>query len=279
MIKKTICLVLSFALSGCFWQPPYDAAAVQTYFDKDTPITSHIYATENRVQMHYVSAGDPSNPLIVFIPGSPGTWEAFGEYLADKELRQKAFMIAVDRPGLGKSDLGQWEGSLQKQVEAILPAIQSYKGKGAVMVVGYSFGGPVATRLAVDYPDVVDSLLLLAASLDPDLEKTKFIQHVGNFPLIKPFVPPVLNVANQEIRALKAELQKMQPDLGNIEIPVTVLQGTKDKLVPAENAEYIRQYYTGTKPEIIYIEGQNHFIVWNEYERIKGEILKWLDKN
>lgn len=263
------------SLAAC-WSPPYDEKAVNAKLNKEKYVTHHTYAHGDRT-MHYVSAGNrEAGKMVVFIPGSPGTWEAFGEYLADPDLRDKTLMLSIDRPGLGNSDLGCWEGSLEKQVAAIAPAIEVHGQDREILIVGHSFGGPVAARLAVDRAELVDEMLLLSASLDPALEKTKFIQHVGNFPLIRWAVPKNLDVANQEIGALKEQLTIMQPRLKEISAPVTVIQGTKDTLVPAANAEYIRAEFTGTQAEIIYLDGQNHFIVWNEYPLIRSKILKWV---
>ena len=37
-------------------------------------------------QMHYVKAGNDSLPTIVFVHGSPGSWDAFSLYMQDKVL-------------------------------------------------------------------------------------------------------------------------------------------------------------------------------------------------
>ena len=51
--------------------------------------------------VHVVAAGDPALPPVLFIHGSPGSWEAWQDYLADPELSSRAHLLAIDRPGFG----------------------------------------------------------------------------------------------------------------------------------------------------------------------------------
>ncbi len=39
------------------------------------------------------------------------------------------------------------------------------------ILVGHSLGGPVIARTAMDYPDLVDGLILVGGSIDPEMEK------------------------------------------------------------------------------------------------------------
>jgi len=145
-----------------------------------------------------------------------------------------------------------------------------------VILVGHSFGGPVIARYAMDYPDTIDHLLILAGSVDPDLEFTKWFQVVANWKWVRPIIPSALDVTNQEILALKNELEIMLPLWTNITADVTVIQGKKDNLVPHENAAFIKQKLPNAK--IIYLENQNHFIPWNEYQLVKCALLDLMGK-
>src|SRR5450432_660270 len=57
--------------------------------------------------LHYLKTGSDSLPTIVFVHGTPGSWDAFEQYLGDKDLLQKFRMISIDRPGFGYSDFGK----------------------------------------------------------------------------------------------------------------------------------------------------------------------------
>lgn len=80
--------------------------------------------------------------------------------------------------------------------------------------MGRSLGGPVTVRLAMDYPDEVSGLILVAPSIDPDLEKKEWYRPPGNAFPFRQWLPVELDVSNQEIMPLKGELQQMLPLLG-----------------------------------------------------------------
>ena len=41
--------------------------------------------------------------LIVFVHGAPGTWDAFKDFVVDKDLIDRTRIVAYDRPGYGGS--------------------------------------------------------------------------------------------------------------------------------------------------------------------------------
>ena len=70
--------------------------------------------------LHYAKTGSDTLPTLFFVHGTPGSWNAFEHYLADKRLMLKFRMVSIDRPGFGYSDYGQPE-HLAKQSDIISP--------------------------------------------------------------------------------------------------------------------------------------------------------------
>jgi hypothetical protein len=115
-VAGTINLVILAAVilwSGCT-MPPYDKAAIEAKLQGDRKPSFHELAVGSRT-IFYAETGDPSQPPVAFIHGTPGSWMAFGGYLGDDCLRRAAHMIAVDRPGFGRSGYKQVVPSLQEQ--------------------------------------------------------------------------------------------------------------------------------------------------------------------
>jgi len=214
-------------------------------------------------------------PPVLFIHGAPGDWSAWGQYFADTDLNDNAFLLAFDRPGYGGSEKGKWEPDLKNQSDAFIQAAMK-EHDGPFIAVGHSFGGPVAMQMAIDHHDKLDAMIILAGSIDPDLEKTKWFQYVADFPPVQWLVPSALNVANQEILPLKAELEKQQPSLKNVKTRIVVIQGKDDTLVPPGNADYAEEQLINADLTIIRIENRGHFLPWEEYDLVKTEILKLL---
>ncbi|TXN35629.1 alpha/beta hydrolase [Flagellimonas hymeniacidonis] len=54
--------------------------------------------------LHYIQTGNKDAQTLVFIHGSPGSWDAYKAYLSDSLLSNKFRLVAIDRPGFGKSE-------------------------------------------------------------------------------------------------------------------------------------------------------------------------------
>jgi pimeloyl-ACP methyl ester carboxylesterase len=61
-------------------------------------------------------------------------------------------------------------------------------------------------------------------------------------------------------------------------IPVSLIHGTKDVLVPFENLNYAREKLTRSDTVLIKIfEGENHFIPWTKKKEIVSELVRLID--
>jgi len=195
----------------------------------------HTYRIDGRT-IHYADIGDASLPLVVFVHGSPGSWKTFAGFMADPYLQDKVRMIAVDRPGFGQSESGREVKSLKRQAALLKPILDRNRSGSATILVGHSFGGPVISRMAMDYSDQVGALIMISPTIDPELENTSWYQHLVKVPLFKILIPKNLITANQEILPLKGELEKMLTHWNQIHVPVYLFHGERDRLVSPENA-------------------------------------------
>jgi pimeloyl-ACP methyl ester carboxylesterase len=226
-------------------------------------------------EIHYILAGDSTKPLVLFVHGSPGSLDAFIGFLVDTALLPKALLISTDRPGFGYSNFGQAEPSLLKQAEALKPILEKYRDNRPKVLVGHSLGGPLIARMAIEYPDLVDGLVIVAGSIDPELEPNETWFRA---PLATPFLswilPRALRSSNEEIYQLKPELEEMLPMWKKITCPVIVIQGTKDELVPYENADFAKKMIVNAPVEFVIRDGMNHFVPWSNPELIREAALK-----
>lgn len=246
---------------------------VEEYF-KDAPRKPSFYEyTLNGRRLHYAAMGADTLPMVVFVHGSPGSWDAFISFFKDTALYRAARIVSVDRPGFGKSGYGKAETSLQEQAALLMPILQTNQSAALPLLVGHSLGGPVVSRMAMDYPHLVGGLVLVAPSIDPALERWEWYRYVGDFFLFRAIIPKELDVSNQEILPLKKELASMLPMWANIRVPVTVIQGEKDKLVPPGNAGFARKMLVNAPTKVWMIPGMNHFIPWRRPDLIRQVIL------
>ncbi|MEL7001710.1 MAG: alpha/beta hydrolase, partial [Bacteroidota bacterium] len=89
--------------------------------------------------------------------------------------------------------------------------------------------------------------------------------------------PTSFRVTNDEIYYLEDELKDMLPLWKDIQIPATIIQGGKDSLVPAENADFARKMLINSPDvDIVLVEDMNHFVPWSNPELIREAILRHL---
>ena len=121
-----ISLFTATATTACA-KAPYDKDKMEALLQaKDQP-AFHEYTVGTR-SIHYAAVGRPDTRPVVFIHGTPGSWQAFAEYMADDALASKAYLISVDRPGFGKSGHKQMVTSLKQQAVFLQPLLQNENG-------------------------------------------------------------------------------------------------------------------------------------------------------
>ena len=222
--------------------------------------------------LHYISTGNPQMPTLFFVHGSPGSWDAYKDYLKDSLLLKKYRMIAIDRPGFGYSDFGTAE-DLTSQSKIIYAFIKSVDNKMPIALIGHSMGGPVIVKLATEYPGFYKQIVVLSGSVDPNAETPeKWRPFLISKPL-RYLIPGALRPSNDELWWLKKDLVEMKPDLKKITCAVTIIHGTKDQLVPYSNVAFMKKSFVNAKSiDVIAIENANHFIPWEHFEIIRNAL-------
>ena len=228
--------------------------------------------------MHYAKTGNDSFPTLFFLHGSPGSWDAFSQYLKDKDLLAKYRMISIDRPGFGDSEFGKAK-DLEEQSKLISPFLTFFNNHKPVYVIGHSLGGPMAVRLVADNPDYFSGMVLLAGSVDPAEEEPEKWRPVLYKSPLKFLVPGAFRPSNQELWYLKKDLKILKNDFSKITCPVYIVHGDKDDMVPVGNAAYAKQMLVNAKKaETTILPGANHFIPWQHYKEIKEILMKLGDE-
>jgi pimeloyl-ACP methyl ester carboxylesterase len=238
------------------------------------------YYQSNGRRIRYLAIGNDSLPTLLFIHGSPSSSYLYTDYFKDSIFRRTFKMYAVDRPGYGFSGLGQPETSIAKQaliIKAILDSLN--RVKSPVIVMGESYGAPVACRMAMDYPGLIDGLVLVGPSIAPGEEKTYWFTSLIESPLIHWFIPRIFQSANTEKISHADELQKMLPGWNRINIPVIYLQGANDRLIYTSNAQFAKTHLLNVPLlKIRFFSNQPHFIARSERKAIRQNILDLLQR-
>lgn len=224
------------------------------------------------------SSPNPKNSILVFIHGSPGSWDNFLFFLKNAELLKQTTIMSFDRLGYGRSNPGEPEVSLHNQAHAIGECLNIKHPNSQWVIVGHSYGGPVASKLAMDFQQETKHLVLVAASIDPKQEKKEWFNYVAEWWLIQLILPQELITSNAEILQLKNELENIQSDWKKIKSPTTILHGENDTLVPFANVKFAKEHLVNSKIEYILNPEWDHFIPWNQKEVLLIALNKILQK-
>lgn len=250
-----------------------DEAASKKFAQSGVPLKIHRLNVNHRT-LHYTKTGQDSLPTIVFVHGSPGSWDAFEAFMRDQLLLGKYRMISVDRPGFGYSNFGD-AMHLQDQSMIINALFEKEQNGKPVYLVGHSLGGPLIVQMAVDKPGYFDALVILAGSIDPKQETPeRWRPLLMNNPL-KFLVPGAMRPSNDELWYLKKDLKILAPLMSQVRTRVFIVHGDKDILVPYANMAFGVKAFTNVKSlDTLTIPGANHFIPWSHYKTVRSVLLK-----
>ncbi len=269
--------------SGCFSMRTSDAAWAKKLKEKGQLARPHFLDVKDkagrRIHAVVISAAD-SLPLVVLVHGSPGSSDAYLDYLADTTFAQSARLVSLDRPGFGYTEgRNRPEPSLEAQAAAVYAVVNQLAPQQKVVLVGHSLGGPVIARFAMDYPGQTAGLVIVSGSVDPAQEEHPWWQTVVDVPPVKWITPKPLWTSNAEIIPLEKELETMIPLWPRVTCPVRIIHASNDRLVPVANADFAKKMLVNCPDLSVEILPKgDHFILWSRPGIIKKAVEDLLKK-
>jgi uncharacterized protein len=217
-------------------------------------------------------------PTLIFIHGSPGDYTAFKKYLEDSNLKSKFNLIAIDRPGYGKSTRFKKQISMPEQAQLILKKLNSLFDsntyKQDIILVGHSYGSPLATLLNNDKIKP-KSLVLISGPYNPLYNMIRWYNHLARFSLIEIVIGSFWRTSNQEMLKIPEDLKTVEIALSQFDGATYFVHGTKDKIVPFKHSKWAHEQRVKSNKSSQLIEiKSNHFLVWSKYETVKKLLLE-----
>lgn len=154
MLSIILALIAFGALSACVHSAVYTSRAEEAH-----PPAGEIISV-NGADVHVMTAGE-AGPPVLMIHGASANAREYSWTLAPRlEADHRIFM--ADRPGHGYSERIEDARTLKVQAEQMAGVLDQLAPGEKAVIVGHSFGGAVSLRLALDRPDLVKALVLLA---------------------------------------------------------------------------------------------------------------------
>jgi pimeloyl-ACP methyl ester carboxylesterase len=277
---RVLAVLIILFIIACFIFDHYvqfrrsDEELRQIFSQRGLDATIHYYETGGR-KLRYVESGSDSLPILLLLHGSPGSISYYAGRMSDSTIRNRFHVIAVDRPGYGYSGFGRPEPSIQKQAAMFRPLLDSLnKAPHPIIILGGSYGASVACRMAMDYPNLVDGLVLTGPAIGPGREKMFWFTPVIEHWSIRWFIPRLFRSANTEKVHHKRELEKMLPYWKNIRVPVVFIQGENDDIVDTSNAGFAREHLVNVPwLDIRFVKDRAHRLAQFEWPTIRSGVL------
>lgn len=275
--KKLLAVVVIFYLSALTVLQAFPGLFAK--FDDPACLAApvHILATNGFTVRWAEKTAAPNHGELnlIFIHGSPG---GAGVWAAQfKTLSTNANLLAYDRPGFGNSRPVLTRPHLQTQVDALMILLASTTTNG-VFLVAHSYGSPIALLATLEHPEKIRGALLIGGDVDPAQENPFWVQYLFGWRVTSWMLPRALRQCNREMLTVRADLEAIQSQLPRLAVPVVMLHGDRDPLVPVQNVAWLEQQLAISGKSNLFakiiLPGVNHFIPWEHPAEVERALRR-----
>ncbi|MEP3889098.1 MAG: alpha/beta hydrolase [Hellea sp.] len=200
----------------------------------------------------FISKQDQAKWRLICLPGTPSQPYLFTRLLrmASEDLE----VVVINRLGFHKSHSSPIL-NFNDQVRVVEPFLNDKRN----IVLGISYGGALALTAGLNYPDSVEGIITGAALMT---EPHNYARAIVGSEVFKKFE----GVTPKKIRHMKAEIVGRRQQIGpllerlrELRVPVEVLHGTLDTLVPKSDAQVLMNAI-GDGARYHEIKGGTHYL-------------------
>jgi len=265
------------------------------------------FITVDEARLHFVikGAGRP----VVLIHGNPGSCQDWSRLYGPLSSRYCAF--AFDRPGHGHSDRPNHRPiTVEVQAQMLRTALKELNVEQPILV-GHSWGGALALAYALEFPDNLAGAVLLAPAVYESDDGVSFLTKLPAWPIVgdvvnflftpllgawivredlqKAFAPDPVpkhylrHVLSEWTRPKKVKwysvddallnqsLPGLAPHYSDIRVPVVIVTGDSDQIVPVEENAH-RLYEALHNAELVVLEKTGHQIPFTRLDAVVDAI-------
>jgi pimeloyl-ACP methyl ester carboxylesterase len=262
------------------------------------------YLQANEIQLYYENQGQ--GPSLLLIGGL-----GFGGWIWHRQVSffsQSFKTITFDNRGSGLSDKPDENYTIEMLTSDTIGLLDSLRIQRA-NIVGVSLGGLIAQKLALDYPNRVETLVLCSTVFGgpnvvlPPMEVLQFMAQPAEGPeerfakgLRYSFSSDFISQEKEEIEFIRKKMSEpRQPDsayrrqvmaplgfnvearLMEIKIPTLIVAGSEDKAVPVANAQRLAARIAHSQLHIL--EGSGHLCFIEASEKFNQLVMEFLLKH
>lgn len=274
-----IILLLACSLSSCFSKYLISEKQVVKHYAK-RDIKPEIQIIKNdTLSLCVASVGADTLPMLLLIHGAPGSLWGYMNLMDDQDLQKHFHIVSVDRVGYGKSRLKmkkkrKYVTSIATQAKALLPVFSLNHSDEKVIVLGRSYGAPIAAKMVSLVPEKVKELIMVSPVIDPEKERFYWFSKWGRNAIVQLFLPGDFNTATAEKYSHADELKKLLPVWQSLHVPTTVIQGGNDWIADPSNLDFAKRHIKSKKAQYIFLNNAGHMITYTHLDMLREMLLK-----
>lgn len=225
----------------------------------------------------------PKKDLIVLIHGWGGTDESLSP-LAEV-LSEDFDVLNFNLPGFGGSKEPSSVWGISNYSEWVLKQAKK-KGSDKFHIIGHSFGGQIATKLTLTYPENIKTLTLIgAAVIRRKSHKAKLIGFLSkgvkkvSFDFLGRFLQSAdYRKSSPKMRNIMSKIltEDLSDKLHNVVVPTLILWGEQDRQTPLTQAKVIKNLIP--KSELEVVKGAGHNLPLIKPELVGTKVIKHIKK-
>jgi pimeloyl-ACP methyl ester carboxylesterase len=205
--------------------------------------------------VRYFEIGDSEKPPLLLVHGAPGGFFDWLGVAKNEKIYNHYRLLIPERPGYGGTQPRGAVPSIKEQAERLLEVLEPETQEAIVM--GHSYGAPIAAIMGALKPAKVSKIFGVSGQYDPDNEITFGISYLINYKIFAYLLPRFIWVANVEKLTHPDALREIIPIYDDIQVPVVLIHGDADSLVPYENSPFLLKHLNGNA-EMITMGGADH---------------------
>ena len=296
VIAVLICLVVAGAIG--LYERPVEVFNRLLYFQMSAGGAHSRWMTLNGFRIHYYEAGPADAPPVVLVHGLGGhseDWRMLRHYVV--AAHRHVYML--DLPGYGRSDWPRnFSYSIPDEANTVV-AFMDVLGLKQVDLGGWSMGGWIAQRIAIDHPDRVKRLMLFDSAglnIRPEWNTVLFTPTsvkelddldkllMPNPPAVPGFIAhDILRYSHEHAWVMRRALNSMlaghdttDDQLPKLKMPVLLVWGGEDHIMPIANGEQMHRLIPQSQFEVI--AGCGHLAPVQCYDQIGPKVTAFLQK-
>ncbi len=215
---------------------------------------------------------------VVVIPGTPCNKLQFVRFLRTAPAGVE--IVVVTRPGFGKGHREAYT-DWDDQLAAIKPFLPGGEwGDKKIVTLGVSYGGELALKAALDFPEAVRGVVTVAALIDEPHDYALTLEKLGGTAGVEDLVPDHWHKVRAEVAGRRDQIGPLLDQLRSLDAPVEVLHGDFDAIVPKSNADKLMQFLgpkTGAAFDLV--PGGTHFMELQYPRRLHAAVQRVIERS